>query len=636
MAVTLGTRHAADEAARAGVEALNSNLEKTSQLTKKIRASLTRLEESGRKVQHAIKPIHESTQLLQVRQRNIDSALTMIGRVRQQSDTKNKEEETIRAGPEEAGLPAFLASLKRISRALLELKTSNLKSNQQAAHDLGRLLKNGNQQLESVFQRILQEDSHPIEPLLFITKDKPFPVLQPERLTRLGPINSYLSSSMRQSKQDVQETPTVQIYARVRGPSLIGTLANLAAASVNTAKKKTPDAVYRQGTNGVTTYATAIKGAFFAEYDSICALFLPEQRAKVFYLTCRGAVTELTKTLRELDLHIRSNLTTDCYLAYEIFEIVSNLSSQIDSKTRIGELKALFETALKPIRDTGRTSLAELLEDTRRRVSALQVLPSDGAAVPLTAEVMTRLQTMVDFLPPVSRIMISLGDGNWKNINAPGTSTEVIPSLKSFDVGADGKQLFAHYCVDTIDALMVSLDQKGRVMLKGKSVLGVFLANNITTIDRMARNSDLWPLLADNMSPIDTWRKKGLNLYLDAWAETAREIMDKVHTNRPRPPSGSGNVVDSATTVRGLNSKEKDAIKEHFKNFNTTFDDNVARHKALHMEREVREMLGREVRSMIEALYGRFWDKYHEIDKGKGKYVKYDKSSISGVFLSLT
>jgi exocyst complex component 7 len=53
------------------------------------------------------------------------------------------------------------------------------------------------------------------------------------------------------------------------------------------------------------------------------------------------------------------------------------------------------------------------------------------------------------------------------------------------------------------------------------------------------------------------------------------------------------------------------------------------------MEKEVRASLSREVQQMIEPLYGRFWDRYHEVDKGKGKYVKYDKGSISGVFLSL-
>jgi exocyst complex component 7 len=53
------------------------------------------------------------------------------------------------------------------------------------------------------------------------------------------------------------------------------------------------------------------------------------------------------------------------------------------------------------------------------------------------------------------------------------------------------------------------------------------------------------------------------------------------------------------------------------------------------MEKEVRAMLSREAQQMIEPLYGRFWDRYHEVDKGKGKYVKYDKGSMSSIFLNL-
>ena len=66
MAVGLGSRQAADEEARAEVEVLNSRLEKTSQLTKKIQASLSRLESSGRSVQEAIGPVLGDTQKLQV------------------------------------------------------------------------------------------------------------------------------------------------------------------------------------------------------------------------------------------------------------------------------------------------------------------------------------------------------------------------------------------------------------------------------------------------------------------------------------------------------------------------------------------------------------------------------------------
>lgn len=66
MAVGLGSAQATDEEARAEVEVLNSRLEKTSQLTKKIQASLARLESTGKSVQDAVGPIYGNTQKLQI------------------------------------------------------------------------------------------------------------------------------------------------------------------------------------------------------------------------------------------------------------------------------------------------------------------------------------------------------------------------------------------------------------------------------------------------------------------------------------------------------------------------------------------------------------------------------------------
>jgi exocyst complex protein 7 len=233
--------------------------------------------------------------------------------------------------------------------------------------------------------------------------------------------------------------------------------------------------------------------------------------------------------------------------------------------------------------------------------------------------------------------MISLGDGNWKSSNAPKESFDTVPSLNSFDLGADGKQIFAHYCTDTIEALLASLDQKARTVLKGKPVVGVFLANNVAVIERMIRTSDLQPLLSSRMGSVETWKKKALNLYLDGWRDPSSHLLDVQYTNRAsaRPPSGSAATVDSAAIVKGLSSKDKDAIKEKFRMFNVSFEECIQRHKTLNMDKEVRSMFSREVQQMIEPLFGRFWDRYHEIDKGKGKYVKYDKGSISAAFLSL-
>ena len=521
--------------------------------------------------------------------------------------------------------------MKRVNKALADMKQTNLRSNQQALNDLSRLLKSGNSQMENHFVRLLQEDSQPLEPLYFITKGKPFPMLSQDKTTRLGLIHSHIAGVGRQGGYAV-ENPLIQSYASIRGPYLTNTLQNLASASVNTARKRTPDAVYRQGTNGISTYASGMEAAFLAEYDNICALFSRDEWSKVYNLTCQGAISELARTLRDLNQHIRASLTTDCYLAYEIIEIMTSLTSNLESRT--GELKQSLASALKPVRETGKFSLGELLEDTRRRVNAMHVLPSDGSAVPITVETMNRLQNMVDFLRPISSIMISLGEGGWKT-NSASASSEQIPNLNTFDISADGRKIFGSYSIDTIDVLMSSLDNKGKVLSKSKATLGVFLANNATIIDRMIRTSDLIPLLSPRMADVEKWRKTGSSLYTVAWREPSTHLLDVQYTNRgARPPSQSA-AIDSASIVKALSSKDRDSIKEKFRLFNTSFDELVAKHRSLNMEREVREMLARQVQGMIEPLYYRFWDRYHDVDKGKGKYVKYDKAAIAAVFAGL-
>ncbi|KAH8597149.1 Cullin repeat-like-containing domain protein [Bisporella sp. PMI_857] len=626
------TSKAADEEARAEVDVLNSRLEKTRQLNKKIQASLARLDANGKSMHDAIGPIYSQTHQLQTINTNIEAVLGAIGRIRQPSDIKNVEEDIIRRGPEKAGLSAFLNSVNRVNTAIAELKRSNLRSNQTAVTDLGRLLKSGNTQLETYFAKLLQSDSRPVEPLHFITKDKPFPVLSQDHNTRLALINTYIVNSSRQSGYN-SDSPVLQVYASVRGPYLISTLQNLAAASVNTARKKTPDAVYRQGTNGIGTYAKGMEGAFLAEYDNICSLFSRDEWGKVFNLTCQGAIAELASTLRDLNTHIRANLNTDCYLAYEVIEIMSNLSANLENRT--GELKNSFAKALKPIKETGKLSLSDLLDETRRRIDSLQSLPPDASAIPVTTETMTRLQTMVDFLRPISSIMISIGDGGWKTNVASNNTSDQIPSLASFDVTADGKQIFAHYCSDTIDTLIKSLDQKGKSTLnltKNKLPLGAFLLNNIAIVDRMIRGSDLQPLLSAHMQGLALRKTSARNLYISSFNQIGMLLMDVQHTKNLNRTSGSVGAIDSSSILKSMGSKDKDVVKQKFTNFNTGFEALVAEHKRLKMEREVRQELSNEVQKVIEPLYCRYWDRYHEIDKGKGKYVKWNKTDISGLF----
>jgi exocyst complex protein 7 len=625
-------RHAAFAEEAAEVEVLYAGLDKMKSVTKKIQSSMARLDETGRTVQDAIGPIYGNTQRLQAQNTNIDKILAAIERVKQPLDMRDKEERILRDKPERVGLTEYIASIDRTNQALRDLKNTNIRSNQNAISELSKLLAVGTGNLENVFRDLLRQDSQPIEPLKQIMQRLEFPRIAASKSAQLRTINSHISSNMSQIAPAGELTPSAKIYSLERGLYLSSSLQNLATACISTARKVNPDAVYKPGSCAIETYASGIQGMFIAEYDNICPIFGREEWGPVLSATCQESLRVFSSTLRDLDAHVRNHFVTDCYLAYEIMDVVSNTTFQIENRT--GELKLAMNDALKPIRETAKASLSTLIIDIRTRISQILQLPQDGGSLPITAEVMGRLQIMTTYLPPLSSIMRSLGDGGWQQPNAV-TSSASVPTLKSFDVGADGKQLFAHYCVDTINALLESLEIKAKNQLKGRSLQGLFMANNLAVIERAARSPELQSIMASAQPKIDLWKKKATQNYLDAWKEPSAYLLDVQYTSKqPRPPS-TGQAIDSAAILKSLSTKDKDAIKEKFKNFNIVLDDLISRNKMLKWEPEVRRQFGKDVQMFIEPLYSRFWERYHEVDKGKGKHVRYDKAQLSNLLASL-
>lgn len=411
-------------------------------------------------------------------------------------------------------------------------------------------------------------------------------------------------------------------------------LQNLAAASVATTRRASGDTLYKRGENAIGTYAKGVCGMFCAEYESIREIFAQNEWQQNFLFTCQNTLNAFAATLKELDKHVKDNLLTDCFLAYEIIEVVSVSSLSLESRTGASDVKQGMADSCKPLRETAKTSLNMFLADIRNRARELSSLPQDAAAVSLTGNAMNRLQLLTEYLAPVTSILTSLGDGGWSSPNLSQASSTT-PNLRSFDVGPDGTALFAHYSSDTIETLMSNLQMRAHAAYRSKGQQAVFLANNMAIVERMIRSSELQDLLDSVQPKIDAWRKKAVAMYLEAWKETSAYLLDVQYTNRGVRPPSQGATVDSAAVVKALSSKDKDSIKEKFRNFNASFDDNMQRHKSYKMEKEVRTMLAREVQMFIEALYGRFWDRYHDIDKGKGKYVKYDKIQLNAWLTNL-
>lgn len=67
----------------------------------------------------------------------------------------------------------YMASLKRVERALSQMTSTNLRANQQAIGDFNELLSEGSTRLQELFRKSLLDTGRPVEPLHFITKGEP-------------------------------------------------------------------------------------------------------------------------------------------------------------------------------------------------------------------------------------------------------------------------------------------------------------------------------------------------------------------------------------------------------------------------------------------------------------------------------
>ncbi|EGX44118.1 exocyst complex component exo70 [Orbilia oligospora] len=608
----------------AEVEVLNERLKKMTGITDKISRSLTKLSGSAQQVEMSVQPILKQTGSLTALAGNINSGIREIDKTMKLLDLVKREENTIRKGPQVVGLPDYLDSVKCLSEGLAALQSTGLKSAEKAVKEMTLLLKTGSVQLEDQFKKTLAQDSTPCEPLHFITKKLPFPVFTPEKLKTIAVINEFLSSTIgttATSQSQQAQSSAINIYADVRGTYISSSLSSLSQGCVNTATRRNTAVPYEKGDNGISHYAQALEGIFSAEYDNIQRLFKSNVWLKVYTQTTQQALTVFSNTVRQLNKHIVSFMITDCYLAFDVIECVTATATRLGTKT--GE-KNEFVEALKPIRQTASASFYEILEDLKRKGNSMASVPLDATVSDYTQANMARLRRLTDYQTAVAGLLISLGDKNW---NSPYSPT-LAANQQSFDVGADGNVLLANYCMECIDRMLEIIEAKGKMYIKKQQQCAVFMVNNVAYVETSIKRGGLVGVLSlgGGIAKVEKWRKKAVEEYMVPWKEAAGYLLDMTYTSK------AAITVAASGSKPSLTSKDKEAIKEKFKNFNTLFDTLISQHKSyVFPDKEVKAMLFKEI-TFISPLYGRFWDKYHEVVKDK--HVKYDVTALQSVLAS--
>ena len=310
-----------------------------------------------------------------------------------------------------------------------------------------------------------------------------------------------------------------------------------------------------------------MEGLYLAEYENICPIFSRDEWGPVYVATCQKSVGDFAKTLRELNGHVQRNLLTDCFLGYEIIDVVSNLSLRVERKT--GELKRQLYDAAKPIRDTSKVSLSKLLDDTKARIQTLVSLPADGGPVSLTRDVMIRLQLMATYLAPLSSVLASVGDGGWASNAAAASSA----SLATFGRGRRRQQDLCPLRRDTMDTLLGGLgsalaaaaqeqERAGRLSRQQRGHCRPHGAHVGTSRASWAGTRASSRGGARRRRPCTS--RRGASRRASCWTCSTRTAAG----GRTRAGAGPG---ESAAIVKALSSKDRDAIKDKLKSFNTSF-----------------------------------------------------------------
>lgn len=216
--------------------------------------------------------------------------------------------------------------------------------------------------------------------------------------------------------------------------------------------------------------------------------------------------------------------------------------------------------------------------------------------------------------------------GSWLAVKPPlkfiSVYTSVVPGAEA-SAPDQTAFLVSSYFLDLIDELMVNVEinlkeQAGDSMRK--LTQGFMLVKNAVMIETIInRLEQLYAKLGlIGLERLQRLKNRFLKLFLDDWNYASYIIIrDMTQITTTNAMHGGQN-----------SAKEKDQIKELFKNFNDSFEEALRQYEKFNIqEKDLRVYLASEIKKLIINAYNKLYDKYGsgEFTKNRSKYVKYDK-----------
>lgn len=586
----------------ADVAVLNQNLVKSKELFGSISQSLTKISKNSSNASTRIKPVLRDVNELTTEKQQIEIGIDKLEEVSEYAERTSGYETILNNSIDIIGVKKYIDTLNRLKILLEEMKV-NIKKFYGILINFENLIDKLELNLVGHFKKLLNNNK--FNEVLIITKYFG---------NRNTTINRTLVDSRAMKLQDkMREVASKSNFSLMKIPQ-------------NQNIKTLPP--YEKGSNGINPYCHEFMSLIGKEHEILMKLSNENLMERILTPSMNDFAELLEKNFNS-NLSDKLLVVNDL-LVLEIIENLDKFSAQVNTFSSIGAYPK-FDEVWKKLCQKYFQMFKELFKYIEGRILTIEKM-NELNSTEVVVELITKLRKLSDYKAGANRLVQDTNLGDWLNIKPTlkfiTVYTSVIPNNNNNDDDDDDNILSSLFS-DLIDCIMINIEiqLKSDINLK-KSTQGFYLVKNIILIETIInRSHNLFEILGQTgIERLNKLKNRFLKLFLDDWNYASYIIIrDMTQLTTLSAANNKSNE---------LSNKEKDTIKELFKNFNESFDDALTNFQKFNItDVNLKTYLISEIKKLIINAYFKLYDKYgtSNFTKNKSKYVKFNKFEFENI-----
>lgn len=587
----------------ADIDVLEKNLLKSKELFESIDKSLFKIANKSQKASTTIKPVLSQVNKLTKSKEDVEKGLALLEDVSASAEKINNFENILNNPVDTIGIVRYMNTLNQ-SKTLFKTVKPKFKQFTGILYNFEQLNDRSERKIQEYFQSLIRQDGNKLV----------------EKKEDIKMIFKYF-------QEQENDEYVNRLYLRARSGKLLTVLKPYEQSTVAAAREN--NRPYEKGSNGITQYTDIMINEIGQEVNLLRSCNLP--------VTFIGTIIE-EQIFKYNEIIMKYNqvfsspsLIIDNIVL--ILEILDNLNKFKYNLHKNGISNEEFNKTMGLFVQQNSVIFEEFILSVSKRFNNLPKF-TENSTQEVIVEIMSKLRKLSEFKAGLLQLIKNHQLGDWvksaqfaKVFSSVIINTNVDTSTPDF--------LLSSFYSDVIDDIMVSIELGLKMdQTMKKSTQGFILVKNLFMLESIVnRSQDLFSSLGPlGMERIGKLKNRFLKLFLEDWNHASFIIIrDMTNIVSQLAIAGSSSGTTSGTgggPVPNLSNKEREQVKELFKNFNESFEQALATYSRYNFgDVGLKRYLGNEVKKLVMNAYFKLYDKYGTSDftKNKSKYVKYDK-----------